>query len=158
AEGADSPVGKALPVQSGGAGLVVPRSALPTDDAHNIGEGDFTVAAWIHPGKLRKQGIVSLGNADRSQGWFLDMLETGWGSALGFQTAGREVTANATVTTPPGTISEGGWQHVAVVVRRGKNDTRIYVNGVLTARAATGSAQFDDTQADLQIGRIPAAG
>ena len=77
---------------------------------------------------------------------------------LRFQTAGRETTANATVTTPPGAIREDAWQHVAVVVRRGRNDTRIYVNGVLTARAATGSAQFDDTEADLQIGHIPGAG
>src|SRR5262249_39761055 len=71
-EGSDSPVGKALAVTSGGSGLVVPRHALPTDDAHNLGEGDFTIAAWIHPGKSRRQGILSLGNAEHSQGWFLD--------------------------------------------------------------------------------------
>jgi mono/diheme cytochrome c family protein len=153
-EGSDSPVGKALSVKTGDPGLVVPRSGLPTDDARNIGEGDFTIAAWIHPGKSRRQGIISLGNADRSQGWFLDLMETR-GASVRFQTAGREPGANATVTTPPGAIRDEAWQHLAVVVRRGRNDTRIYVNGVLTARASTGSAQFDNTEADLQIGRTP---
>ena len=64
---ADSPVGKAVFV-SGAGGLVVPRKVLPTDDAANVGEGDFSVAAWIHPGKLKREGIVSLGNSDRTHG------------------------------------------------------------------------------------------
>jgi len=156
-EGGDSQVGKTLSVKAGGSGLVVPRHALPTDDAHNVGEGDFTIAAWIHPGKARKQGIVSLGNAERLQGWFLEVAQTR-ASVLRFQTAGRDSYANATVMTPPGAIRQDAWQHVAVVVRRGKNDTRIYVNGVLSARAATGAAQFDDTEADLHIGQIPGTG
>ena len=42
-----------------------------------------------------------------------------------------------------------------MVVRRGRNDTRIYVNGSLVAKAATGYAQFDDPNADLRIGHIP---
>ena len=62
--------------------LVVPRKAIPTDDAHNVGEGDFTIAAWIHPGKLEERGIVSLGNADRSLGWFLDTTESTRRSAV----------------------------------------------------------------------------
>ncbi len=149
----DSPFGKALPLSGAANGLLIPRNALPMEDTYNVGEGDFTISAWIHPGKLKRQGIVSLGNNERSQGWFLDMpADKG---VLRFQTAGRDSDANAAVSTPPGTIRENNWQHVAVVARRGKNDTRIYVNGVLVARAATGSAQFDDTKADLQIGHIP---
>lgn len=156
-EGSDSPVGKGVAVAPGGSGLIVARSALPTDDEHNIGEGDFTIAAWIHPAKVGRQGIVSLGNTERSEGWFLEMAQAR-GPVLRFQTAGRDLLANATVSTGPGAIRADAWQHVAVVVRRGKNDTRIYVNGVLNARAATGSAQFDSTQADLQIGHIPGTG
>ena len=58
------------------------------------------------------------------------------------------------MTTPPSAIRAGTWQHVAVVVRRGRNDTRLYVNGSLAGEAATGSAQFDDTKADLRIGHM----
>jgi hypothetical protein len=154
-EGADSPVGKALAVTSVSPGLVVPRKSLPADDAHYVGEGDFTIAAWIHPSKARMQGVLSLGNADRSQGWFVDLVQTPRSTMLRFQTAGRDKEANAAVSTPQGAVRVDAWQHVAVVVRRGRNDTRIYVNGVLAARAATGSAQFDDLQADLHIGQIP---
>ncbi len=152
----DSPLGKAVSLANATGGLLVPRNVIPTDDAHNVGEGDLTLALWIHPGKLKKEGIVSLGNEDRTQGWFLDMPD-GKG-ALRFQTAGRDAQASAAVTTPPGVVREGQWHHVAVVVRRGRNDTRIYVNGSLMARAATGSAQFDDTKADLSIGHIPGSG
>ena len=77
--------------------------------------------------------------------------------ALRFETAGRDPQANATVSSPPGVIRANTWQHVAAVVRRGRNETRLYVNGYLVARASTGSAQFDDTKADLQLGRIPGA-
>ncbi len=152
----DSPVGKAVSFSSNADGLAVPRKVIPTDDAHNVGEGDFSVAAWIRPGKLKKEGIVSLGDTDRSEGWFLDISDAK--GALRFQTAGRDSEATATVMTPAGVIHEETWQHVAVVVRRGRNDTRIYVNGSLAGRAATGSAQFDDTKADLQIGHIPGSG
>src|SRR5262249_2770241 len=48
-------------------------------------------------------------------------------------------------------------QHVAAVVRRGRNETRLYVNGHLVARASSGTAQFDDPKADLQLGHIPGA-
>jgi mono/diheme cytochrome c family protein len=153
----DSPVGKAIAFTGGADALVVPRKAIPTDDAHNMGEGDFTLAGWIHTtGKLKKSGFVSLGGPDRSEGWFLDMpAERG---VLRFHTAGRDPDADVTITTAPGTIKENAWQHVAVVMRRGKNDTRIYVNGTLVARNASGFAQFDDLKSDLQIGKIPGSG
>jgi mono/diheme cytochrome c family protein len=145
-DGKDSPVGKAV-----SDALVVPRKALPTDDAYNVGEGDFSVAAWIHTGKLKRENIVSLGNSERTEGWYLDMpADKG---ALRFQTAGRNPDANATVSTGQGIIREDAWQHVAVVVRRGRNDTRIYVNGTLVGRAATGYDRFDNEKADLEIGR-----
>ena len=151
-EGGASPVGKTLT-----AGMVESRKSLPMDDAHNIGEGDFSVAAWIHPRKPGRQGIVSLGKADRSEGWFFEMTDVARGGGLRFQTAGRPVQANASVTSAAGSVAADTWQHVAVVARRGRNDIRIYVNGVLTGRAATGFAQFDDPAADLMIGRIPGA-
>ena len=45
----DSPFGKAVSLNGESGGLVVPRQTLPTDDAHNVGEGDFTVAAVDSP-------------------------------------------------------------------------------------------------------------
>jgi len=152
----DSPVGKALSITGDTPGLVVPRKSIPTDDAHNVGEGDFSITAWIHPGKLKREGIVSLGDNDRSRGWYLDVTERG---VVRFRMVGVDPASpaehNATIATAPRAIVENAWQHIAVVMRRGYNDARIYVNGYLLARAAVGSAQFDDVNADLRIGHTP---
>ena len=40
----DSPFGKAVSLTGGADSVAIPRT-----DAMNVGEGDFTVAAWIHP-------------------------------------------------------------------------------------------------------------
>ena len=162
----DSPVGKAISLSADKDGMAIPRKALPLDDPYHVGEGDFTVAAWIYPKTLKKAGIVSLGNGDRTNGWFLDIPagrgadDDGGGGrgggALRFQTMGlREPEGTATVSTPPGSLKQNVWQHVAVVMRRGLNDTRIYLNGYLAARSASGFAQFDDPRSDLLIGNIP---
>jgi len=151
----DSPLGKAVSLNGSADSFVVPRDKIPTDDATHVGEGDFSVSAWIHPGRVQAEGIVSLGASDRMLGWYLGTF--GNRGALRFETAGRDPQANATVSSPPGAIRANTWQHVAAVVRRGMNETRLYVNGNLVARASTGSAQFDDTKADLQLGHIPGA-
>lgn len=146
----DSPLGKAVSFDGGSDSLLVPRSAIPTDDARNAGEGDFSVAAWIRPKQLRRAGIVSL--AGSINGWYLEIENRG---TLRFHTAGQENDATASVSSRPGIIRANAWQHVAVVVRRGRNETRLYVNGYLVGKASTGSAQFDDPQADLLLGRNP---
>jgi hypothetical protein len=162
-EGVDSPVGKSLSVTTDDSGLTIERKALPTDDAHNLGHGDFTIAAWIHSAKPKaedapqRQSIISLGDAERSQGWFVDLAQTPRGGSLRFQTAGRDKDANAIISTAAGAIHAERWQHVAVVVRRGRNETRIYVDGVLTAKATVGYAQFDAETANLQIAHMSGA-
>jgi hypothetical protein len=152
----DSPIGKALSFAGGADGYVMPRAALPTDDAANIGEGDFSVAAWVRPNQLRRAGLVSLGDTSHMQGWYLDLTERG---AVRFQMVGQndELVGQfiSTVSTGPAVIRAGAWQHVAVVVRRGRNDSRIYVNGCLITRSPAGTYRFDDPRADLQLGRIP---
>jgi mono/diheme cytochrome c family protein len=152
AETEDTPLGKAVSLTENSKGVVIPRKSMPTDDAHNIGEGDFSITAWVRPGKLKREGLISLGNNSRSRGWFLGLNERG---GLGFQMASRDPSEDATLSAGPGAIVENTWQHVAVVLRRGYNDARIYVNGYLVARAPVGSGQFDDTTADLHIGHTP---
>ena len=151
----DSPLGQAVSFDGGVDALVIPRKALPTNDALNVGEGDFAVAAWIHPVEVKRTGIVSLIGKDRSQGWSLEADNRG---SLRFQMAGRDNQASGMVSTRPGVIRKDVWQHVAAVVRRGKNETLLYVNGYLVARAAMGYAQFDDPGSDLQIGRAAGTG
>jgi len=148
----DSVFGKAVSTNGGADALVVPRNALPTNDAQNVGEGDFSIAGWINPNQLRRAGIMSLAGSGRMQGWYLEVSDAK--GALRFQTTGSDSSASSTVSSPAGVIKAKTWQHVAVVVRRGRNETVLYVNGYRVAKASMGSAQFDDTRADLQIGSV----
>ncbi|HEY3841411.1 MAG TPA: DUF1592 domain-containing protein [Bryobacteraceae bacterium] len=153
---ADSPAGKSLEFDGGSDGYVIPRAALPTKDSGNLGEGDFSVAAWIRP-KQRRAGLLSLGDSNRMQGWYLDLADER--GSIRFQMTGQNDELigqfSNVVASPRGVIRSDAWQHVAVVVRRGRNDARIYVNGRLVARSAAGSSRFDDPRSDFQIGHIP---
>ncbi len=149
----DSAVGKTVTFTGGADALVIPRNVIPIDDEKNVGEGDFSVAAWIRPTQMQRAGIVTL--AGRNQGWYLELPDPR--GTLRLQTMGQAEQANAMITTRPGTIRVNEWQHVAAVVRRGKNETLLYVNGNLVARSAMGTAQFDDVRADLHIGGIAGA-
>ena len=133
-----------------GDSIVIPRS-----DAMNVGEGDFTVAAWIHPQELRRAGIVSSGAYNWSHGWYLDLPDNR--GSLRIETTGPDNQSNGTVTAPPGTIRANAWQHVAAVVRRGKNETRLYVNGYPVAKGDIGAANLDNPKMNLHLGRIPDA-
>ena len=77
--------------------------------------------------------------------------------SLRIETAGPDNRSNGTVTAPSGTIRANAWQHVAAVVRRGKNETRLYVNGYPVAKGEIGPANLDNPKMDLHLGRIPEA-
>jgi mono/diheme cytochrome c family protein len=148
----ESPVGKALSLTGEADALVIPRAAIPTDDAKHVGEGDFAIAAWIHPKELQRAAIASLVGQSRTSGWYLELPDER--GILRFRTVGQAEQATGSVSSRPGAIRADAWQHVAAVVRRGRNETLLYVNGSLVAKGALGAAQFDDPKADLQIGNI----
>ena len=138
----DSPFGKAVSFTTGADSVVIPRS-----DAMNVGAGDFTVAAWIHPSQLRKAAIVALGDEGKP-GWYLDLADNR--GTVRFETTGPDNQSNGTLSSTPGAIRLNTWQHVAVVMKRekpgerGKNETRIYVNGYVVARGSIGPANLDN--------------
>jgi hypothetical protein len=145
-----SPFNKAISLDGDGDSVVIPR-----DDAMNVGEGEFTVAAWIHPRQLRRAGIVSLGAYGWAHGWYLDMADHK--GRLRIDTAGPDNQSNGAVSSPPGVIRADAWQHVAAVVRRGQNLTWLYVNGYPVAKGKIGAANLDNPKMNLQLGRIPDA-
>ena len=75
--------------------------------------------------------------------------------SLRIETAGADSRSNGVVLSPPGTIRANTWQHVAAVVRRGKNETRLYVNGYAVAKGEIRSANLDNPKVNLHLGRIP---
>lgn len=143
----DSPFGKAISVD-GNTGHVV----IAHDEEMNVGDGEFTVAAWIHPSELRQGGIVCLGGYGYTHGWLFDMPDDR--GVLRIETATKDGQHNGSVQSPPGVILAGKWQHVAVVVRRGENNTRLYVNGYEVGIGTVGDTNFDNSKVALHIGRI----
>ena len=146
----DSPFGKAVSLDGYGDSVVIPRH-----DAMNVGQGDFTVAAWIRPRQLRRAGIVALGGYEWTHGWILDMPSDK--GALRIETTGPDTLSNGTVSSPPGVILDDAWQHVAAVVRRRNNETRLYVNGYPVAKGKIGAANLDNPRLNLHLGRVPNA-
>ncbi|MBS1827033.1 MAG: DUF1592 domain-containing protein [Acidobacteria bacterium] len=143
-----SPFGQAVSITGTGGAATIARS-----DAMNVGDGEFTVAAWIHPRALRHSGIVALGGYSWAHGWYLDIPDNK--GVLRFESNNANSQSNGSVSSPPGVIRPNTWQHVAAVVRRGKNETRLYVNGFLVAKGEIGAANLDNPRMNLHLGRIP---
>ena len=112
----------------------------------DVGKGDFTVAAWINPSELRQAGIVCLGRYNWVHGWYMDMLQ---GGVLRIETVNPANQSNGTVATKPGILRANTWQHVAAVVRRGKNQTRVYVNGFEVAAGSVAPTNLDNPSVAL---------
>ena len=143
----DSPFGKSLALDGRDDSVTVKRNKRL-----DVGKGSFTVAAWIRPTQLRQAGIVCLGKYSWTHGWYLDM-PNGKG-VLRIETAGPDNQPNGTVKSRPGTLQVNQWQHVAAVVRRGNNQTRLFVNGYEVARGTIGDKNLDNPKVDLFVGRI----
>ncbi len=144
-----SPFGRAVSLDSPGDAVT-----SASGESLNIGEGDFTVSAWIRPTVLKRAGIVARGGYDWTHGWYLDMPDNK--GVLRLETFRADQESNGVVASQPGVIVEGAWQHVAAVVRRGKEGTRLYVNGYPVAKGDIGPADLDNANLDLHMGRIPA--
>jgi mono/diheme cytochrome c family protein len=143
----DSPFGKALSLDGDDDAVVVPHQ-----DELNVGTGDFTVAAWIHPTQLRGAAIALSGAYDQMPGWSFRTADAR--GTLEFSTVGPDNQPNGKVTSPPGVIQARAWQHVAAVVRRDRSEAWLYVNGYPVAVGEVGTANLDDPNADLRIGRV----
>lgn len=140
AQSVESPFGKAVAFNAHTDALIISG-----DGTRNIGTGDFTVSAWIKP---RGNGAVISAGGHGAQGWSLDLEER---NTLQFVSAGLQGAFNGRVISQPESIRRESWQHLAVVVQRGKNETRIYVNGLPVGRGTTGPANLDP-QGDLVLG------
>ncbi|MBY0373528.1 MAG: DUF1592 domain-containing protein [Bryobacteraceae bacterium] len=141
-----SPFGQALSLDGGRDGATVVR-----DEAINVGTGDFTLAAWIRPGAIRKSALLAAGGYEWTHGWYLEM--PGNNGILRFETAGADQQSNGALVSTVGAIRPNLWQHVAVVVRRGA-ESRMYVNGYLVAQGKIGAANLDNPKLNLQLGRM----
>ena len=143
----DSPFGQAISLDGSDDSVVVARN-----DLMNVGTGEFSVSAWIHPRQLQQGGIVCLGKYSWTHGWYLDMPNDQ--GVLRIETASPNNQSNGTVASRPGVIRVNTWQHVCAVVSRAPNQTRLYVNGYQVAAGTIAPTNLDNPNVDLHIGRI----
>ena len=143
----DSPFGQAVSLDGNGDSVVIRR-----DESMNVGEGEFTVAAWIRPHELRQGGIFCLGKYSWTHGWYFDMPNNQ--GVLRIETVSPANQPNGTVATRPGIIRKNKWQHVAAVVRRGSQQTELFVNGYKVAAGTVAPTNLDNPAVNLHIGRI----
>jgi hypothetical protein len=148
-QGEDSPFGQALSLEGPDHALVIPAS-----EKLRVGQGNFTVSAWIFPKKLQQGGIVAMGRYGR-RGWVFDMPNDR--GVLRLETFRDYQKPSGTVQSKAGILRAGQWQHVAAVVERGAQGTRLYVNGYEVASGKIQDADLDDPASDLHIGRVPQA-
>ncbi|MDA1231389.1 MAG: DUF1592 domain-containing protein, partial [Planctomycetota bacterium] len=87
-----------------------------------------------------------------THGWYFDM--PGGDGVLRIETASPGNQPNGTVASPTGIIRANRWQHVAAVVRRGENQTRLFVNGFEVAKGTIAAENLDNLKVDLHLGRI----
>jgi cytochrome c553 len=128
----DSPFGKALTI-----GADEDAGSLP--DA-GVGDGDFTIAAWIHPAQVRRGAVASGGR------WTLSLEGRG---VLRFRTTGPD---SMTVASAPETVLGAEWQHVAVVGNHAKKEARLYCNGYLVGRGTLPPGSLEDSTVALGKG------
>ncbi|HMV46940.1 MAG TPA: DUF1587 domain-containing protein, partial [Blastocatellia bacterium] len=141
----DSPFGKAVSLNADTDAVTISGA-----DAKNNGTGDFTVSAWIKP---RGNGSVISAGGHGAQGWYIDLEER---NTIELVSAGAQGAFNGRVSSQPDAMQRDAWQHLAIVARRGKNETRIYVNGLLVGRGTTGPANLDSI-GDLVLGSAAGA-
>lgn len=98
----DSPFGKAVSLEGDEDSVVASRH-----DGMKIGDGDFTVAAWIRPRQIRNGGIAGLGAGRGTHGWYLEM--PGNKGILWLVTAGPDNKSNGAVFSWPGVIRAEAW-------------------------------------------------
>ncbi len=143
----ESPFGRAVSLDGEDDSIVIEQQ-----DALNVGSSDFTVAAWINPKQLKNAGVVVFGGYDQMPGWQLN-LGGGRGN-FRLSTSGPDNDSNAFVNSPNRVIQANTWQHIAAVVRRGGNQTGLYVNGYLVAKGEIGAANLNNPKAELHLGRV----
>jgi len=143
-----SPFGQAVELDGDGDSVV-----LPGKDEWNVGSGDFTVAAWVKPSKLRGSVVAALGGYSQKPGWRFELSGNKGAFRIGAMTPEKSESGES-VVSPARVLVADEWQHIAAVVRRGESGTYLYVNGVPVARGTISADDLGNAEADLHLGRL----
>ena len=134
--------------------------SVPHKDAFDVGPGDFSICLWVRlNGNADAYPIASKGGYNWKRGWTLDVGANGKRGVVRLQTSGGSERAPGAsqISTDQNVLNNGEWHHIAVAVKKssaGERETRIYVDGILTASGHVDQVSLDNSNADFYIGRI----
>jgi len=122
--------------------------AIPYSDRLAAGTGAFTISGWVKQGGGQR-GLISA-KGESGAGW---VVESNSYRGIQFLSYGPDGKSNGQVVSDNG-VFKGTWQHIAVAVSRGTNQTRIYVDGVLVGQGTIGPADLT-YKGNILIGASP---
>jgi hypothetical protein len=139
---AEGKVGQAFSLNASGS-----MAKIPATSTLDVGKGDgLTIAAWIKPGNINglhpilewnDMSGVAVNQGVGTQMW-LGHTPSSYGVLFG-ATADANTGQQHFLESLPGTIINNSFQYVAFVYDKASGQARLYVNGVVVARAQWGS-------------------
>jgi len=137
----------------GSSGLV----SIPASASLNVGAGNgLTVECWINPGDTAMRPLIEWNNG-ASYGvhlWMSVDPPPGYGSGSLFANLHDIGNHDHWISSPPGIVSAGNWQHVALTYDKIAGVAELYYNGTVVAAQTMGSFT-PQTGSNLLLGRRP---
>jgi hypothetical protein len=132
------------------------EARMPASPTLNVGDGPgLSIEAWINPTEITvEHPIVEWNNHSIAGAHFWISVGGAVGTGPGSLYANLVDTDNNShiISTEPGLITTGAWQHVAITYDKPSGQAALYLNGVLVAQRNLGT--FDaQTTYDLFFGR-----
>ncbi len=147
-------VGRAF-MFDGSSGLV----SIPASASLNVGAGNgLTIECWINPAGIAIHPLVEWNNGSSYGVHLWISVGPPPGSGSGSLFANLQDTGNQMhwISSAPGIISAGNWQHVAVTYDKVGGVAKLYYNGAVVATQTMGSFT-PQTGYNLLLGRRPSS-
>ncbi len=138
--------GKALACDGDGDRLEFRQS-----EVWSIGTSPFTLSIWVRPERVVDAGLVSAGGFGGKHGWAVTMQADG---AVRFEANTSRGASAGVAVTPPLTLREQHWTHLAVVLSRDNDLLRIFVDGHEKASTLVTKIDLTDPHARVVVGAI----
>jgi hypothetical protein len=132
---------------------------VPASSSLNVSQGPgFSLTAWIKPASVGHEQPIAEWNGGPIgvHFWISVLAPSGGGGGVGglFANLVDQSEVSHQVTTPPGAIKPGVYQHVTLTYDKASGATRLYIDGQLAASTNLGSLNLL-TSGPLYFGNRP---
>jgi hypothetical protein len=126
--------------------------SLADSSDFNFGTAPFTIDAWVYSVDFAQtlKGIVgTINSATQQTGWY---LRTNSDRTVNFASAGPAGSFPIDFNTT-GTLTNGQWNHIAIVRASEASAVTVYINGTLAGTGQSSSAAINSENQGLVVGR-----